>query len=345
MKIFLKIIICILIPLHGFTQVGKDPAKEMLERDDDLKGSFFSLENLKNLDVGLAIELAEKQVKTIAKSLINKTVAAVPYTGNAGVAMEVGVSNLKLDELIVTNKNYNYQITSILGNILKVTKEARDGTIFTRAKNKVKKIELVNESLKLIKKCQRTKRTLDALSEKGWTTNNMLRAVNSIDITLKSLETVGTILLETANSLFEENKKLDELEIELKDLDKMMDEMYASSLKELNETVRTKYHFEYNSSLLNGAMYFQDMTKKEGQEKYELGMEKSKDGLTAFRNTMWLISILFFFIGAAAIIWKVFFMGEESQALIKYTKAWFIGFAITILLASMLQYALPIIYS
>ena len=340
------ILICILIPLGIF---GKDATTEILDRDDDIESSNFS-DRIEGLNPNYAIELLEKQAKTILKTVGNEILAAIPYTGNAGVAMEVGASNLKLDELIVTNKNYNYQMTSILGNILKVTKEARDGRIGNRAKNQAKKLKLISESLKLIKKCEKTKRTLNALSSKGWGTDNMLRAVNSIDITLKSLEIVGEILLENYNTISEENKKLDELTLELKQINKVIESTYADTLKDLNEKIRAKYTFEYNSSLLNGAMYFQDMTKDEGQKKYEKGMKNSKNALVAFKNIMWTIFGIFCLISVVSIIFKVTIEGQSSSmggfdlVIVQYMNAWFVGVATALLMASILEYIIPIIY-
>ena len=34
-----------------------------------------------------------------------------------------------MDELIVANQNYNHKMTAVLANILKATKEAKDGTL------------------------------------------------------------------------------------------------------------------------------------------------------------------------------------------------------------------------
>ncbi len=332
----------LIVSILSFSSVGYS---QLIKRGDDVSEKDFGIHNFKNLDADFAMELLNQQAKTIITSLANKAAAAVPLGGTAGVAMEVGVSNLKLDELIVANKNYNYKLTGVLGNILKITKETRDGTMASRAKYAARKVEIVDESLRAIKKCQKTREALTALGEKGWTTTNMLRAVNAIDGTLFALEKIGQNLLQTTNSIAEESRLLDNSEKELKDLNEQLDKMYASALQELDEKIASQYQFEYNSALLNGAMYFQGLTQEEGQEKYEKNISRSKDGLTAFKNIMWLFVVIFFLAAATANIWKVYFMGDDSMAFIRYSKAWIAGFAVSILMAGILERVLPIIYS
>ena len=138
--------LCITVNTAAFSQ--------LIDREEDISDSYFNKNTFKNLDSDFAMELLNQQAKTIVSSLANKAAAAVPLVGTEGVAMEIGMSNLKLDELIVANKNYNYKLTAVLGNILKVTKEARDGTMASRAKNTARKVEIIDESIKVIHKCE-----------------------------------------------------------------------------------------------------------------------------------------------------------------------------------------------
>lgn len=316
---------------------------QLVDRDQDIASSDFSLGNFQNLDASLAMDLLNQKAQTMAMSLVNKAAAAVPYIGTAGVAMEVGMTNLKFDELLVANKNYNYKLTGVLGNILKVTKEARDGTIASRAKNAAKKIKIVDASLTAIKKCQRTRDALKTLGDKGWTTTNMLRAVNCLDGTLTALEKVGENLLKKTNTIAEENAVLDRSEKELFDINEMMDAIYAETRKEIDDKIASQYNFEYNSSLLNGAMYPQDLSREEGKEKYRTNMARGKNALSSFANVMWLLVVVFFLVAATANVWRVYYSGDDSIALIRYTKAWVVGFAVCVLMASLLAKASNII--
>lgn len=318
---------------------------QLVDREEDISEEYFNKNSFKNLDADFAMELLNQQAKTMVTSLANKAAAAAPFVGTAGVAMEVGMSNLKLDELIVANKNYNYKLTAVLGNILKITKEARDGTMASRAKNAARKVEIIDESIKAIRKCERTRDILKTLGEKGWTTTNMLRAINAIDGTLEILEKIGKKLLRKTNSMAEETQALNESEKILEDMNKMLDEAYANAMKELNEKIASKYSFEYNSALITGAMYMQDITKEEGQEKYNFNISRSKNLLVAFKNIMWMFVIIFFLVGGTANVWKVFFDGDNSIAFIRNTKAWYVGLAVCIILSGMLEKALIIIYN
>lgn len=329
--------LCITVNTAAFSQ--------LIDREEDISDSYFNKNTFKNLDSDFAMELLNQQAKTIVSSLANKAAAAVPLVGTEGVAMEIGMSNLKLDELIVANKNYNYKLTAVLGNILKVTKEARDGTMASRAKNTARKVEIIDESIKAIQKCEKTRSALKVLGEKGWTTTNMLRAVNSIDGTLNALEKIGKNLLKSTNSMAEETAMLDATEKEVDELNSMLDETYANAMKELDEKIANKYSFEYNSALITSVMYMQELTKEEGQEKYNLNMSKSKEGVTAFKNIMWTFVVIFFLVALTANVWRVFFAGDDSMTFIRYTKVWYVGLAVCIIMASMLEKALPIIYN
>lgn len=216
MKTLILMMLCCIITSASFGQ--------LVDREEDISSSYFDKNTFKNLDSDFAMELLNQQAKTMVTSLANKAAAAVPLVGTEGVAMEIGMSNLKLDELIVANKNYNYKLTAVLGNILKVTKEARDGTMASRAKNTARKVEIIDESIKAIKKCEKTRSALKTLGEKGWTTTNMLRAVNSIDGTLGALEKIGRNLLRSTNSMAEETAMLDAAEKEVNELNNMLDE-------------------------------------------------------------------------------------------------------------------------
>lgn len=112
---------------------------QVLGDDEDVDPDEFTWKKLSAMDSRYALSLAERKLTTILMSGVNKALAAVPMVGTEGVAAEMGITNLKMDELIVANQNYNHKMTAVLANILKATKEAKDGTLTERASNIAKK--------------------------------------------------------------------------------------------------------------------------------------------------------------------------------------------------------------
>lgn len=314
---------------------------QLLDREEDLSGEGFSTKDFLKLDTEFSIQLAEQKAKTLIMSIANKAAAAAPFVGSVGVAAELGLSNLKFDEMLVADKQYNYKLTGVLGNILKVTKETRDGTYKSRSINAAKKIKIVNQSIKAVKKCNRTKNALLELKKKGWNTTTMTRAVKALDASLTALEEVGETILTAYNSYDEESAAIDNAQKKLDDVNTLMNSVYANSMDELNRNIAAKYNYEYNSSLITGAFYCQDLTKAEAREKVRINMEKSSNALIVFKRIMWSICILFFLIAATGYLWKTYFLTSDgnvySNLIIKYYTAWIVGFFLTAVIGGILE--------
>lgn len=339
------IIIIILILVLNSTYSYAQTKNPLLDREEDIMMEEFSIENFMNFDTEFALGLLERQARTLIKSTVAETAAAVPYVGTTGVAMELGLANLKLDEILVADKNYNYKVTGVLGNILKITKESRDGTIKRRILNNVKKAKIIKQTINAIKKCNRTREAVAALGTRGWTTSTMLRAVKSIDVTLDALETVGETLTAAYNSLKEENEAIDKAITKLDEVELLMDEIYSDVMKSVYDNIISQYKMEYNSSLLTGAIYFQEVNSSEAEEDVAENMEENKNTLIAFKRIMWIFTLLYFFAAAAANVWKVYFNGEENHNIIRYNKSWLVGLAILLLLNGIFERVVPIIIS
>lgn len=319
---------------------------QILDRDMDIDEMDFSVKNFTDLDPELAIKFLERKTNTLISNAAAQSAAAAPLgQGTIGVALAQAQTNLRMDELITLNQNYNYKMTGVLGNILKVVKETRDGSITYRLKKAAQKVEIVDETLRAVRKCQKTKDALNRLQSNGWTTRNMLNAVRCIDGALSSLEIIGKEIRSNFNSSDEQERNLKEARDKLKQIQNELEETYQSALREQQDLILAKYRYEYTSALITGAFYGSDLTETQAEEKIRYGLSNSKETVTAFRNVMWGIVILFFLVAATASVWKVFFMGDDSIAIIKYFKAWIVGLAVTTILSGMLEQFLPIIYS
>ena len=51
---------------------------QILKENEDVREKDFSFEALNDLDSRMAVQLAERQVKTLMSSVVNKALAAVP---------------------------------------------------------------------------------------------------------------------------------------------------------------------------------------------------------------------------------------------------------------------------
>ena len=87
--------------------ISSNIQSQILKDDEDIKNKEFTFESLNELDSRMAIQLAERQAQTLLTGIVNKALAAVPYVGSTGVQQEAFGTNLKMDELITLNKNYN----------------------------------------------------------------------------------------------------------------------------------------------------------------------------------------------------------------------------------------------
>ena len=310
---------------------------QLLDREEDLSGKGFSTKDFLDLDTDFAIQLAEQKAKTLIMSIANKAAASAPFVGSVGVAAELGLSNLKFDEMLVADKQYNYKLTAVLGNILKVTKETRDGTYKSRGINAAKKIKIVDQSIKAIKKCNRTKNALLELKKKGWNTTTMTRAIKALDASLTALEEVGETMLAAYNSYDGEKEAIDNAQKTLDDVNTMMNSAYSGAIDELNRNISDRYNYEYNSSLLTGAFYCQDLTKAEAREKVRENLQKSSNALIIFKRIMWSICLIFFLIAATGFLWKTYFITYDSNLIIKYYTVWIVSFFLTAVLGGILE--------
>lgn len=310
---------------------------QLLDREEDLSGKGFSTKDFLDLDTDFAIQLAEQKAKTLIMSIANKAAASAPFVGSVGVAAELGLSNLKFDEMLVADKQYNYKLTAVLGNILKVTKETRDGTYKSRGINAAKKIKIVDQSIKAVKKCNRTKNALLELKKKGWNTTTMTRAIKALDASLTALEEVGETMLAAYNSYDGEKEAIDNAQKTLDDVNTMMNSAYSGAIDELNRNISDRYNYEYNSSLLTGAFYCQDLTKAEAREKVRENLQKSSNALIIFKRIMWSICLIFFLIAATGFLWKTYFITYDSNLIIKYYTVWIVSFFLTAVLGGILE--------
>lgn len=314
---------------------------QLLDREEDLSGKGFSTKDFLDLDTDFAIQLAEQKAKTLIMSIANKAAASAPFVGSVGVAAELGLSNLKFDEMLVADKQYNYKLTAVLGNILKVTKETRDGTYKSRGINATKKIKIVDQSIKAVKKCNRTKNALLELKKKGWNTTTMTRAIKALDASLTALEEVGETMLAAYNSYDGEKEAIDNAQKTLDDVNTMMNSAYSGAIDELNRNISDRYNYEYNSSLLTGAFYCQDLTKAEAREKVRENLQKSSNALIIFKRIMWSICLLFFLIAATGYLWKTYFISSDgniySSLIIKYYTVWIVSFFLTAVIGGILE--------
>lgn len=309
---------------------------QILGDDEDVDPDEFTWKKLSAMDSRYALSLAERKLTTILMSGVNKALAAVPMVGTEGVAAEMGITNLKMDELIVANQNYNHKMTAVLANILKATKEAKDGTLTERASNIAKKAKIINKSIKAIQACERTRDAYRKLNDKGWTSANMIRAIQAFDIALTSLEEVAEIISNASKIYKDQREELNKAEAKVIDIENMIDEMEDQARQELAEVYGNKYMHELNSAFFNSIYTFDQLDENSAREKFNVNMTSAKSALINFKNTMWICLVIFALLSATSAIGKIYFLGEENF-LVKYMIAWITGIIICAMLGGVIE--------
>lgn len=309
---------------------------QILKEEEDVKEKEFSFESLNELDSRMAIQLAERQAKTLLTGVVNKALAAVPYVGSTGVQQEAFGTNLKMDELITLNKNYNYKLTAALGNILKLVKEAKDGTIASRATNMVKKGKIIKQGVDIVSKIERLKKMYERLHESGWRINDMGRAVVQLDVLTKQIEKLSRTLIDIWSSTDNETKEreLQKAEDQLNKLDSYIN----SEISDLNEKTGQLYSQKLDDRLARGyfgSMYNFGMTQEDATRKYQETLDHSKNFLIQTRNIWWLIVSVIAFITAIGYGFKHFL--ERDNAISTHIIYWMITLALSAFLGSLLE--------
>lgn len=326
-KIFL-IIVCICSCLCLQSQI--------LKSDEDVDNDEFSFDILNELDARMAVQLAERKLKTLLTGTANTALAAVPFIGTEGVQSELLGTNLRMDELITLNKNYNFKLTSALGNILKITKEARDGTIATRAANLAGKVKVVKQSVEVIERVEKLKKNYEILQQNGWKSSDMIRAVVQLDVLMKKTEELTKTLLEAwKNANHQEQKeKLEKTQEKLKELDNYVLEQNNQLDDIINEIYTNKLNDNLNRAYFDGIYNFK-YTKDEAQEKFETTLNESHNTIIAFRNFYWYLVGIIAFIAAIGYVFKLY--TEKDNMISAHIIYWALTLAITAFLGILLE--------
>lgn len=309
---------------------------QILGEDEDVNQNDFTFESLNELDARMALQLAERKLQTMLAGAINTGLASVPWVGTGGVQREILGSNVKLDELITLSKNYNYKLTSVLGNILKVVKESRDGTIATRAKNLFLKGKVIQEATDLIRKIDRFKSICEKLSEEGWNDANMVRAVILADALMKKVEDISKVLIDAWNSSDQqENKRrLEEVQEQLKQLNDYIEQQEKEIQGVVNAIYTNRLKNEITESLFQG-MYNYELEQEEAKEKLDETVHQTRSILIIFRNIWWIVIAIFAFAALIGYFAKFYF--EKDNLISAYIPYWIITLAIAAMLGSLLE--------
>lgn len=316
--------------------ISSNIQSQILKDDEDIKNKEFTFESLNELDSRMAIQLAERQAQTLLTGIVNKALAAVPYVGSTGVQQEAFGTNLKMDELITLNKNYNYKLTATLGNILKLVKESKDGTIASRAVNLAKRGKLVKQAVDIVSKTERLKKSYETLHESGWRINDMGRMVVQLDVLAKRIETLSKSLLEiwsTADNVTKE-REMENIAKQLDDLGNYID----SETEELNDRIGQLYSQKLDDRLARGyfaSMYNFEISQEDAVKKYNETIDTSKSILIQIRNIWWVIVSVIAFVAAIGYCFKHFL--ERDNAISAHIIYWVITLALCAFLGSLLQ--------
>lgn len=310
---------------------------QILDSDEDVNVDEFSFDILNELDARMAVQLAERKLKTLLTGTANSALAAVPFVGTEGVQVELLGTNLKMDELITLSKNYNYKLTNTLGNILKITKEARDGTFVTRAENLAKKVKVVKQSVDIIERVEKLKNNYETLQRNGWKNSDMIRAVIQLDALMKRIEDLTNTLLKAwKNANHQEQKeKLEKVEDQLKELDNYMIEQTSELDNIINEIYTEKLNDNINRGYFSSIYNFK-LTKEEAQEKFETTLKESHNTIIAFRNFYWLMVGILAMAAAIGYVFKLY--TEKDNVISAHIIYWVITLAITAFLGILLEF-------
>lgn len=299
MKHIFILLLCILLAIDNKAQI--------LGQDEDINKEEFTFQALNELDARMAIELTERKIKTLLAGAANTVLSAVPLVGTEGVQQEMLQTNIRMDELITLNKNYNYKLMSALGNILKITKEARDGTIAKRAENMIMKAKVIKQAADVIHKTERLKKSYEILSENGWRNSDMIRTVIQLDALMKKVEELTQILIDIWKSADyqQQKKKLEETQEKLSSLEEYLD----GQVIEIDEVAREIYTNKLNDEITRGyfsGIYNFEHTKEEALAKYNSTVTETKSTLIAMRNFYWALLGIMAFIAAIGYVFKLY---------------------------------------
>lgn len=309
---------------------------QILKENEDVREKDFSFEALNDLDSRMAVQLAERQVKTLMSSVVNKALAAVPYVGNTGVQQEMFGTNMKMDELITLNKNYNYKLTAALGNILKLIKETKDGTLTSRASSIARKAKVVKQGVDVVNKIERLKRMYKNLNQNGYRLNDMGRAAQQLDILVKKIEELtGTLIkIWTTADQAEREKEVERVEKELEALNGYIETEISEIDEEAGRIYTQKLNDEIARECFSG-IYNYDLEQEQAKQNYEETISGSKKFIIELRNIWWFIVGIIAFISVIGYCLKLFLKQENSIS--AHIFHWIVTLAFTAFLGSLLQ--------
>lgn len=329
MKKILLIGLCFLSVYHSYAQI--------LQHDEDVNDEAFTFESLDALDARMATQFAERKLKTLLTGIANKALATTPFIGSSGVQQELLGTNVKFDELITLNKNYNYKLTACLGNILKLTKEVNDGTLTGRAQNLMMKAKVIKQSVDVITKAEKLKKAYERLSENGWNNNDLIRGVVLLDGLMKKAEELSKTLIDAwkSSDYRQQQKRLEEVQEKLKALDNYLSNEVVEIQSVVDDIYTEKLNNKISRSYFEG-IYNYKYTQEEARAKYQTTISDSKNNLIAFRNFYWLIVSIIAFVAAIGYVFKLYTTRENIIS--SQMVYWILTLAIVAFLGTILEF-------
>ena len=324
------------IILIGFLSIIPSYA-QILGHEEDMNEDAFSFESLDMLDARMATQLAQRKITTLLSGIANKALATVPFVGTTGVQQELLGTNMKFDELITLNKNYNYKLTATLGNILKLTKEVNDGTLVGRAKNLAMKAKVIKQSVDVITKAERLKKAYEQLSENGWRNSDLIRGVVLLDGLMKKAEELSKTLIEAwkASDYKQQQKRLEEVQEKLKNLDNYLSNEVVQMQSVVDNIYTQKLNNKINRSYFEG-IYNYKYSQEVAKEKLQTTISDTQKNIIAFRNLYWLIVSIIAFVAAIGYVFKLYTTRENIiSGQIVY---WILTLAIVAFLGTLLEF-------
>lgn len=321
--------------LFTFIYIGNAKA-QILKHDEDVNENEFSFDALNEMDARMAMQFSERKLNTLINGAVNKALSTVPFIGTGGVQAEILGTNIKLDELITLNKNYNYKLTSVLGNILKLTKESQDGTILHRAENLAMKAKVIKQSVDVISKIEKLKRIYEQLNENGWRNTDMIRAVTLLDALMKKVEELSKTLIDAWNATdYQQQKKdLKEAQEKLKALNKYISHEVAEVVSITNTIYTQKLNDKLTRSYFE-SIYNYKYTREEAEEKLKENVSGGRNMLIAFRNVYWLIISIVAMIAAIGYVFRLY--TEKDNIISSQITYWLLTLAIVAFLGVLLE--------
>lgn len=323
------------IMLFTFIYIGNMQA-QILKHDEDVNEKEFSFDALNEMDARMAMQLSERKINTLLNGAINKALATVPFLGTSGVQQELLGTNIKLDELITLNKNYNFKLTACLGNILKLTKEGQDGTILDRAENLAMKAKVIRQSVEVISKIEKLKRVYEQLNENGWKNSDMIRAVTLLDGLMKKVEELSKTLIDAWNATDYQQQKRDLKAVREKL--KALDQYVSHEVAEMATIKNAIYTQKLNDKLTRSyfeSIYNYKYSREEAEEKLKDNITSSRHNLIAFRNFYWLIVSIAAMIAAIGYVFRLY--TEKDNIISSQITYWLMTLAIVAFLGVLLE--------